>query len=379
MLPILGRHSLGKPNFVDGLLLGEGRKCGYFARGRYALHAAYSLSGVGVSGGLLAPSYHCRTMLDPAIRLGAEIQLYPLEKNLAPNLSRIREIIHSSTIPIKAILATHYFGLPQNFVELSDLCGEFGVPLIEDCSHAIVTGCRLDLLGRYGQYVVSSPYKFFPCADGGILITSDANIREKGERASVLAETKEILRCAHNLLVCPTMAGDKLESLDFEIDALTRTVFTPANQSQEELVTPSRHYVHENENVSGLGWSRWLAKHTNLSRLVTRRRDNFNQWLRAVDGLPHCRPLFNALPDGVVPYMFPLYIDDPDTHFYLLKHLGIPIWRWDELAVSDCKFATDYRLKLLHLPCHQELSFQEMLWMTSAVSKVMQIDSLPPL
>jgi len=372
LLPLLGWRSLGKPNSAEGMLLQDDKKVGHFARGRYALHAAYSLAGVGASGGLLAPSYHCRTMLDPAIRLGAEIRLYPLGHKLAPDLSKIREIISNSQIPIKAILATHYFGMPQNLVELSDLCQEHGISLIEDCAHAIVTGRRSDLIGQYGQYVVSSPYKFFPCADGGTLIAKDENVREQAEYASLLGETKEILISAHRLLSGPVRVNTRLELLDSEIDTLTRTVFTPANQSQEELPTSSRNYVQKNENASGLGWSRWLTKHTDMNRLVTRRRNNFHLWLRAVDGLPHCKPLFNELAGGMVPYMFPLYIDYPEPHFYILKHLGVPIWRWDEMAVSECKIASNYRLNLLHLPCHQELTVAEMEWMTSAVRKVMQ-------
>ena len=240
MLPILGRHSLGKPNVEGDLLHENGKKRVHYARGRYALHAAFSLAGIGPSGGLIAPSYHCRTMLDPAIRLGADIRLYQLENNLVPDLSRIREIIGSSKIPIKAILASHYFGIPQDFSELSDICREFGVSLIEDCAHGIVTGRRSDLLGHYGQYVVSSPYKFFPCPDGGTLISNDVNVRECGESVSPLAETKEIFKSARRLLVNPARGGTKLESLDSEIDTLIHTNLTPANQSQEELLSPSR-------------------------------------------------------------------------------------------------------------------------------------------
>jgi hypothetical protein len=70
--------------------------------------------------------------------------------------------------------------------------------------------------------------------------------------------------------------------------------------------------------------------------------------------------------------MFPLFIDHPDLHFYALKRLGVPIWRWDEMAVSTCKTANAYRLNLLHLPCHQELNAAQMNWMTCTVSAVLR-------
>jgi dTDP-4-amino-4,6-dideoxygalactose transaminase len=70
--------------------------------------------------------------------------------------------------------------------------------------------------------------------------------------------------------------------------------------------------------------------------------------------------------------MFPLHIDQPTPHFYWLKHLGLPVWRWDEMAVSNCPVAQDYRLHLLHLPCHQSLTTDQMDWMISALQKTLR-------
>jgi hypothetical protein len=68
--------------------------------------------------------------------------------------------------------------------------------------------------------------------------------------------------------------------------------------------------------------------------------------------------------------MFPLLIATPDPHFYQLKQLGLPIWRWDDMAVSGCAVAAGMRLHLLHLPCHQSLSDSQMAWMTNSVAEV---------
>ena len=73
----------------------------HFARGRYALKAAYELSGVGPNGALLAPAYHCRTMLDPAVRLRAEVALYPLTPELEPDLA--------ASAPVLVALGTGFY------------------------------------------------------------------------------------------------------------------------------------------------------------------------------------------------------------------------------------------------------------------------------
>lgn len=126
------------------------------------------------------------------------------------------------------------------------------------------------------------------------------------------------------------------------------------------------------EHLHSLVCSRWVMRHTNLQRLAERRRQHYQQWVKSLAGLPSCRALFPALPVDCVPYMFPLVIDHPETHFFAFKHLGVPIWRWDDMAVSDCAVATRYRLHLLHLPCHQELTTEQMAWMTRAVVGVMR-------
>lgn len=78
------------------------------------------------------------------------------------------------------------------------------------------------------------------------------------------------------------------------------------------------------------------------------------------------------MPADCAPYMFPLYLERPDPDFFLLKKMGLPIFRWDEMAVSECAVAADYRLRLLHLPCHQTLSEQQMQWMISVLGEVLR-------
>jgi hypothetical protein len=69
--------------------------------------------------------------------------------------------------------------------------------------------------------------------------------------------------------------------------------------------------------------------------------------------------------------MFPLLISRPDPDFFRLKQAGLPIWRWDDMAVSACPVAAGYRTQLLHLPCHQGLSDAQMNWMLALVKDVL--------
>lgn len=377
LLPVLGRSSLVYTSSTGNSVFEFcGKDKRYYTRGRYALYAAYALAGVGPSGALLAPAYHCRTMLDPAIRLGANVVLYPVNRDLTPNIGALRNLLASKDIHIKAMLVTHYFGMPQQLVDLKRLCNEFSVSLIEDCAHSIPVGGNANLVGNVGNYAVFSPYKFFPSGDGGLLIVNDSadelhKSKWPTKSPRIFAEAKWFVESIINYFRGPNRDID-INLMETDVSRLCAVPNSPPYETQCESYDLSRHYIKEQENCSGLILPRCLIKHTNITRLVQRRRENFQFWIRVVSKLPHCRAVFQNLPEGVVPYMFPLYIDYPNPHFYFMKMLGVPIWRWDEMAVSDCPVASDYRTRLLHLPCHQELTSKEMEWMSIAITNVIQ-------
>ncbi len=344
-----------------------------FARGRYALHAAYELAGVTSGTTLLAPSYHCLTMLDPAIHLGADVRLYPLNPDLSPDLDRLDALIGQCTSPVKALVATHFFGIRQDFTRLQQWCQQRDIALIEDCSHTLFTeDDQAPGIGTFGSFVAASPYKFFPCEDGGLLYARDEstlrNIR------TIAPSLTEELRAAKRTLEHHSAAlGDMPRDLDRQLSALLSAQKTPAQTVQYSYTKPSGAFLPNLIYRSASRVSRWLVRRSSPESVARERRENFSRWLDATSKLPNCRPLYPQLPEDCVPYMLPLHIDHPERHFDLLKRLCFPVWRWDEMAVSACPVAADYRLHLLHLPCHQSLTEKQMDWLLAAVQKVMQM------
>lgn len=376
VLPALSRQTLGHAKATNLKPLGTSANARSFTRGRYALTEAYRLAGLGPNSSLLAPAYHCRTMLDPAIRLGGSIALYPLTDDLSPDLPALAASLVASPKPVKAMLLTHYFGFTQNLQPIAEFCVQHGITLIEDCSHALFVNNSAAsansshlVMGQTGRYGVASPYKFFASEDGGVLWANDPNEPALTQQTpqSLKQELKGIFhalqRARMQAMVCRVVPTES---------AAIHTPLPPAgHDTLEQSATTSPYYQSEQEHLQSLACSRWVMRHTNQQRLTERRRQHYQQWVSAVADLPNCRPLFAQLPTDCVPYMFPLYIDKPETHFFALKQLGLPIWRWDDMATSECPVATNYRLHLLHLPCHQELSAIQMTWMTTTLQHVM--------
>jgi perosamine synthetase len=346
----------------------------HFSRGRYALGEAYRLAGLNSYSTLLAPAYHCVTMLDPALNLGADIQLYPLHKDLTPNLAELNNLLQVSKKPAKALLATHFFGLGQDFCLLRKWCDKHGIILIEDCSHVMFTEYfRSNGVGIYGKFVTASPYKFFSCEDGGLLYVSESGLLDGTVTKSpgLMDELRGIKRFIEKAQSATRVPFD-ISKVGVQLGKLAENSIIISDDQHVPYVKPSPHFSALETAKSSLCSSRWLVRISNTDQLISRRRKNFQRWAEAVAELPHCDALYTHLPADCTPYMFPLRIDYPELHFHRLKLLGFPIWRWDEMAFSNCKVAQDYRLHLLHLPVHQSLSDAQMDWMIAVLRETIR-------
>jgi perosamine synthetase len=367
LLPVLSMGDLTfRPSPSARALSGAGVR--HFSRGRYALHAAYHAAGVGVGGALLAPAYHCRTMLDPALALGAEVIFYALGEDLRPDVAAVEALLAEVNQPVKALLVPHYFGFPQPpeiMSSLAELCRLHGIFLIEDCSHgwqiATEQGPRCEF--EKGRMVVASPYKFFPSPDGGTLWANESQLDDAAP--SKASATVDELKGLVSVLAHRGRAAGL---------GAAGAAGAPAARGQDYCETGeliSIHYQRSAENQCGLALSRAIVRHTRQDAAAARRRANYMRWLSATCKLGSANALFDTLPPDCTPYMFPLLLQAPDPHFFQLKQLGMPVWRWDDMAVSPCSVAARMRLHLLHLPCHQSLSELQMDWMTSTVAQVL--------
>ncbi len=336
-----------------------------YSRGRYALRDAYSLCGVGQSGALLAPAYHCRTMIDPAVSLGAEVALYPVTGELKPDMAALARAVAAAAQPVRALLFTHFFGFPRDVVETARFCKEHDITLIEDCSHVWMPAAARAGIATMGRYAVFSHYKYVPSEDGAALRGNfDAPLPSRNRSPSARRELAALARL---------LGGSRHASLGCSPppDAAQDSTGECARHWIESTNATSTNYTAADEGMASLRSSSWILRRTDDTVLSQRRRQRYAQWLAGVRNLPGCRPLFPVLPDDCVPYMFPLLLDTPEPYFTRLKYMGMPIWRWDEMAMSDCPTASYYRLRLLHLPCHQELTNEETTWMLSAMARVL--------
>lgn len=385
VLPKLCRASLGNSLSNSFKIIRPIEQARQFVRARYALFEAFRRCGVGAGERVLLPAYHCRTMLDPAIRLGAQVVLYELNDDLSPNIAALQRFLETSQQTIIALLVTHFFGFRLPLEPLAALCNHYGITLIEDCAHALFTSSRIQSnpttnasakylqtgFGQVGSMCIASPSKFFPCEDGGLLWSNDDTfeplaVNRSQSRAS---QAKSWLTAARSIFFRAKPVV--LRSVSPSSQNNQKAAMNEGEHRSEQSIAHSPAYDPEFEGISCLPSSNWVMRHTDLQRLAERRRENYAMWAKRFSTLPFCRALKPNLSEDCVPYMFPLELTQPSTHFYLLKRLGVPIWRWDDMAVSQCSISNRYRLGLLHLPCHQELTETQMNWLFESFSAVL--------
>jgi len=328
----------------------------FFVNARTALAQALISAGVDENSSVLIPAYHCGSMVEPALWLNAEVLLYQLTPDLTPQQPHLEQLISRAHKPVKALLLPHYFGFPQETEYWHNFCKKFQLILIEDCAHAFFGIHQNHLLGTTGEYAIASARKFFGCADGGILISKTANIGNPKLASSISAQIKSALK----LLLQSAAAGGlgRFGKAIKQFDQWrTKPQAVAASQSDSSLKPQSWQWFDPAVMTRpGQPLSKWLIRHSHLPAIINTRRNNYRQLLEGIAHISRLKPLFPNLPDHVVPYMLPVLLTSGEAYFDRLKHAGVSIWRWEELADSDCPVSQGYRLQLLHIPCHQNLS-----------------------
>jgi len=352
-MPGLGKSTRHRSGFLDG-------QSASYSLGRYALTAVLKSLGVGPGKTVLIPAYHCRTMIDPVVRLGGTTVLFPLQSDLTPDWDWLDAFVAEADRPL-ALLLPHYFGFPQPVDRVRSWCDRHGVAYVEDCSHALFGEWEGKPMGSFGDCAIASPYKFFACEEGGMARGRNLAIQAKRPTPGFDDELRVIWRSTEKLL---SGAGKKLP-LDVVSDE-ARPCWRDETRDEAGF---SSQYVPASEERQALRWSRLVMKLSSIDRIAHARRANYSAWLEAIKGMQGCRPLFPVLPEAVVPYMFPLWLDDAEPVFFRLKRAGVPIFRWDELAASQCEVSRSARVSLIHLPCHQGIGQSELEWMVEMLRR----------
>lgn len=365
MAPHLARQP-NRPTFGWDNLAGE-RACGLPAvddlphtrlltSGRAALFAAMKALAVQAGDSVLAPSYHCPTLVAPLRAAGAAVQFYPLGPDGLPSLDAITPAPRT-----RALVVAQLFGLPRSLAAIRAWCDARGIALVEDCAHSFFGQAGERPVGHWGDLATASVSKFFPVSEGGLL----ASPKSLPAQALQPAGARQQLKAWVDLLERASEQG-RLTGLNAPLRALFRlkngpprapsSTGTPREMDEAEMMADC-DLARSEQAPSAL--TRRLLK-LPRARIVTRRRAHYETLYRLTLDLRGARPLLGALPAQAAPYVMPLWVDEPEPVYAALRAAGCAVFRWDRVWPGVPDFHDDHgarwRTQVLQLLCHQDLT-----------------------
>lgn len=371
----LSRRSVSAPTRATTTLL-DGSQTVLTTSGRSAIALALDQLGISTGDEVLLPAYHCAAMRAPIEARGAVPVFYRLDQNLNIDVADLEARVTSRS---RCVMTVHFFGFPQDHVGVRRLCDAHSLKLIEDCAHAFY-GPSTSLVGRSGDFAIGSLMKFFPVFDGGCLV-SFRHIVERPTLASrgALFQLKSVV----NILELTAKWGDSVLIRWFArmisratalAKAIRPTLASELADSSPAAAQGSLGFQEDWVYARMSAVSRLVLRFANHGRSISRRREIYAQYAKGLAAISGGRPLRPDLPEGVVPYVFPFVLNEPETGFPALRAAGVPIYRWEDVEES-CATARHYKTHLVQFPCHQSLKEREVVELISTIREVLEDNS----
>jgi len=349
--------------------------------GRIAIGLALREMGIKPGDKVLVPAYHSPSMIPPVHWCGATVVFYRVRPDSSIDLEDIAAKFDGN---VKAVMATHFFGFPQDLRGLRALCDAHGAGLLEDCAHAFFGHHAGTPVGSTGDYAIGSSMKFYPVYEGGCLVSHRHPLNFSLHSAGPGFEAKATLAALEM-----AFAHGRLPALRLALSLPLRlkSALWNALKSRRPGGAAARVLAPDSSDSSFNFDPRWLEKRSSLfsrlavrlaarARIVKLRRRHYVQLQQALDGLPGCRPLHPALPEGACPWIFPLLVDQADAIAASLQAAGVPIVRfgaslWPGVDAATCANSVTLGRQLIGLPCHQELRPSELARLRDAVRQAL--------
>ena len=370
----------------------DGAQARMVTSGRIAIGLALRALGVQAGDVVLVPAYHSPSMIPPVHWCGAEVVFYRVHPDTTADLDDIAAKVNAR---VKAIMATHFFGIPQDLSALRALCDRHGIGLLEDCAHCFFGERAGVAVGSTGDYAIGSSMKFFPIYEGGCLVSRRHALAAPLRSAGLGFEAKAalnaleagfaygrlpLLRAALAVpLRAKTLLWNALKARTHKPDSATDDSAGLAPSSSDSTYDFDPRWIDKRSSY----FSRLVVHMASRARIVAQRRRHFLALHQALAGVNGCRPLFAELPDGACPWVFPLLAERPAALFDALHAAGVPMVRfgatlWPGVDDSVCANSMELGRRLIGLPCHQELRAAELARMITAIRSALDTTTTVP-
>lgn len=347
---------------------GSGRVARVYSSGRDALSAAVQATERATGQKKLTvwfPAYFCNEALALLRELEVDLEFYPVCEDLSPDWAMLEGLVAREQAT-QIFVLVHYFGFPNDVGRAREFCERHGLKLLEDAAHVLLPTRAIGA----GDIQIFSPRKLLPLPAGGILVIPE-------EMSAYLADVPEATHLAETALWWSRRVAQRIM-----VQLRVPWHLFRRSRSSAEVVSSNGGRRSHLEPCGPFTLKLLAALEQQLDEVIRRRRHNYSFLLEWAKGLALCRPLFPALPEGVCPYVFPLWVEQGSGEMARkLQSVGIPASQWPDLPPEvlaksrQYESAVEIQRKLLLLPVHQSLGQEQMDAVSHRVDAVASCDS----
>lgn len=148
-----------------------------------AISVAVTTAGLTFGDEVIASPMACLASTQPYLSCGLKIKWCDVDPKTGTLLpSALKDVITNKT---KAVIHNHFCGYPGYVNEVNEICGEFGVPVIDDgieCFGSEYKGRKIGSIGTDITIFSLTAVRIPNTIDGGIIIFKDKHLFEKSLR-----------------------------------------------------------------------------------------------------------------------------------------------------------------------------------------------------
>jgi len=324
-------------------------------RARTCIAVACELLGMHSGDEVLIPPYNCGSEIDPLLFMGMKVIMYRVDKKGQVDLD---DVVKRITTKTRVLYVTHYFGWPQDTIQLKQICTNYGLKLIEDCALALFSQSRSSPMGLLCDASVYSLPKSLPVPDGGFLVIHSDVVPPKQLLEKPLFG--EIFHSSLPFLKRWFLSG--FGSVSGTSNGIKKTIETKElNKTDGHPSIPEKYYYDPSRYHRSMSKiTRGMLSLFDIEGIVNARRRNFISLFEAISNSTSIRPFFSELPAGICPLLLPLVVEDRDVMASWLQSQGIPAFPWwngyhRKLDWSEFPESCYLKDHILCLPVHQNL------------------------
>jgi dTDP-4-amino-4,6-dideoxygalactose transaminase len=338
----------------------------FFYRARNAIYHLFRSLRFAPGETVLVPAYHHGNEVRAIRAAGVSIRFYPVTRALEPDLDALKKLCRPD---VRALFAIHYLGWPQPIKDLTVLCREHGLVLIEDCALALFSETDGRPLGSFGDYAIYCLYKTLPVPHGGLLVQ---NTRVLDELAGLELEPCSFASVAgRNAELTLEWLRSRVNGVGKTLAGLKRTAGrTLSTLGVQRLPVGDTGFDLDSVNIGISPWSSRLLHRFDYDAIPRKRREHFLFLHQKLAG--RATLLEKDLAEGVCPLFFPLLVPDKRAAAEALWRRGIgavEFWNQGDPEASREAFPQVQFLRdhLLELPIHQDLTLAHLEYMARQV------------